>query len=275
MNSRIPCSVQMLSRNSVQSIGPCLEALANFDEVIVQDGGSTDGTRECASSFANVLLLDQNPALLDADGRILDFAAMRNESIRRARHDWIFVVDSNEPVDAALAQEVAEIVAAGVPGVYEAFRRFYIDDTPVVHCSWYPALQIRLFHRACVQGYAKPVHERLVLKEGVASMRLRTELHEPVPPLAVQKKKWDRYVDMEAARHGRMPWKRWLRWILYRNLRSVAGITARLLGIWLVPRRGRRMPLSHELLSLWESLRMIALSFPLRYPAKERTDAQT
>lgn len=264
MSSHIPCTVQVLTRNNAGGIRACLDSLTMFDEVIVQDGYSTDGTREVASSYPNVRLMDQNRAYLNDEGRITDFAAMRNESIRVAMHDWIFVVDGDEHVDSALIANVAEIVGHNEPGVYEVFRRFYIDGEPVMFCSGYPALQIRLFHRTLTDGYMKPVHERLKLKNGVRTKRLKAELPVPLPPAHTLQPKHDRYLAMEKEWQGVMPWGRWCKWVLARNLRSAIGLCVRLLWIWLIPRKGKRMPLSHEFSYIRHQLRIIIHTFPLR-----------
>lgn len=267
MSTLIPCTVQVVTRNNAEGIKKCLDSLTMFGEVIVQDGYSTDGTRGVASSYPNVRLMDQNKQYLNNEGRITHFSAMRNESINAAKYDWIFVVDGDEYVDPALIAEVESIVRADQPGVYEAFRRFYIDSVPVMHCSGYPALQIRLFHRTLTNGYRKPVHERLELKPGVITKRLQTELPVPQPPAHTLQAKYDRYLLMEVERQGVMPWGRWFKWILLRNLRSVIGLSLRILWIWIIPRTGKKMPLSHEFAYMRHSLRIIVHTFPPRVRA--------
>lgn len=258
----IPCTAQVLTRNNAEGIRACLDSLGAFAEVIVQDGFSTDGTRETAEHYPNVRLMDQNPAFLDRDGRITDFSAMRNVSIMAAKHDWVFVVDGDERVDPELVEEIRAIVEANEPGVYQAFRRFYLGDVPVVFCAGYPAYQIRLFHRSLTEGYKKSVHERLVLKSGVIARVLEHELPVPLPPVGSQRPKFERYLAMEVKRIGVTSWGHWLRWALYRNLRSVAGILARVLWLRMLPKKGLRMPLSYELAHVSQSLRVIVRTCP-------------
>lgn len=258
----IPCSVQVLVRNVGGSIDACLQSLAAFDEVIVQDGYSTDGTREKARAYSNVTMMDQNRAYLDADGRIVDFSSLRNESIRAARHDWVFVIDGDEAVTPAQVEEVRAIVEHNVPGVYQAFRRFVVNGVPIQWSITYPALQIRLFHRSLTDGYVKPIHERLALMPGVTTQMLREELPIPLPPAAALRPKYYRYLLMEVQRANALRFGGWLKWVLWRNLRTTAGLTARLLWIWLLPRRGKRLPLSYEVQFIAQSLRTIGYSIP-------------
>lgn len=262
MTNPIPCSVQVMVRNAGPSIDACLASLKDFAEVIVQDGRSTDGTREKAAAYPNVTLMDQNPAFLDGTGRIVDFGSMRNESIRAAKHDWIFVIDGDEAVTPAQAAEVRGIVEKGEPGVFIAFRRFVVGGEPVRWSIVYPALQIRLFHRSLTTGYVKPVHERLALKPGVRTAMLKEELPVPLPPAPALRAKYHRYLLMEARRAEALGFGGWAYWILLRNLRSTAGMLARLARIWLVPRRGKRLPLAYEGQFIAHSLKTIAYTFP-------------
>jgi glycosyltransferase involved in cell wall biosynthesis len=258
----IPCSVQVVTRNNAAGIKKCLDSLTMFDEVIVQDGFSTDGTREVAGSYPNVRMMDQNKMYLNDEGRIVDFASMRNESINAAKYDWVFVVDGDEHVDSALIENVRQVVAQNTRGVYQAFRRFYVDGKPIMHSALYPALQIRLFHRTLTEGYVKPVHERLKLKPGVSMQMLTAELPVPLPPARELQPKFDRYLRMEVSRHGVMPWAKWLKWVFLRNLRSIAGLTAKILWIWLIPRSGKRLPLSYELQYIRHSWRTLVYTCP-------------
>ncbi len=271
----IPCSVQVLTRNNAAGIKTCLSSLTMFDEVVVQDGNSTDGTREVAASYPNVRLMDQDKKYLNVEGRITDFAAMRNLSIDAAKHEWIFVVDGDEHVDAGLIREVGEIVEADKPGVFQAFRRFYIDGEPVIFSAGYPALQIRLFHRTLTNGYIKPVHERLDLKPGVKTQMLKAELPVPQPPVSQLQAKYDRYLAMEVKRLGVLPWGRWIKWIFLRNLRSCIGLTLRVIWLRILPLPGKRMPLSHEFAYVRHSLRTIIYTFPPLAAKKARTAAHT
>lgn len=262
MSTRIPATIQVLCRNSMPGIKACLDSIPDFEEVIVQDGYSTDGTREEAMKHPNVRIMDQDKSLLTAEGRITDFSAMRNQSIKAAKYDWILVVDADEGVDPAMVEEVREIVAKNEPGVYRAFRRFIIDGEKVMYCAGYPAYQIRLFHRSCVDGYAKPIHERLVVHPDVPLQILRTELPVPLPPAKDLNAKYERYLRMEVERLGVMPWKKWLRWILYRNLRSALAVTVLAIRVRLIPKRGKRAPFVYEWQGIRQSLRTIIHTFP-------------
>lgn len=261
--SLIPCSVQVLTRNSKETITHCLETLSDFGEVIVQDGHSTDGTVEIAQQFSNVTIMPQNPAYLDTEGRIRDFSAIRNESIFAARYDWVLVVDADEGIRPDLTEEVRRLIAEDRKGVYVAFRRYYVNGKKIMYSSQYPALQIRFFYRPLIEGYQKPVHERIKLKPGVHTQMLRSELPVPLPPARALTAKYHRYLMMEAKRAEGITYAGWCKWVLWRNIRTMIGVTLRLLWIWLLPHQGARLPLAYEMQFQMHSLRTIVHTFPL------------
>ena len=263
MSSLIPCTVQVLTHNNVGTIRQNLESLREFGEVFVQDGGSTDGTRDIALSYPNVRLIDQDKRFLDEKGYITDFSSMRNISIFAAKYNWLFPEDADEYLSPAAIQEIREIVERGVPGVYEAFRRFFINGEPIMHSAGYPAKQIRLFHRSCtITGYRKPVHELLTMPLGQKVQMLRSELPLPLPPVEKLRPKYLRYIEIEKKRHRGMTIMHWSQWIFFRNMRTMLYLSLRTLWIWITPRKGKRMPLMYEWQTIWYSFSLLKATFP-------------
>ena len=54
MFQKIPVSAYIITLNEARNIGACLDRLVEFDEVILVDSGSTDGTVELAGQYENV-----------------------------------------------------------------------------------------------------------------------------------------------------------------------------------------------------------------------------
>src|SRR2546429_9303061 len=86
MASPAPVTVGIPTRNEGAQIAECVGRLAWAAEVIVVDGGSTDGTRELARA-AGARVLDgavvQGPTI----------AHQRNAGIGAATHEWVFALD--------------------------------------------------------------------------------------------------------------------------------------------------------------------------------------
>jgi glycosyltransferase involved in cell wall biosynthesis len=84
-------SLCMIVRNEEANLPSCLETAGDLvDEIIVVDTGSTDATRQIATG--------QGARVVDF-AWIDDFAAARNESLRHARHQWIFWLDADDRLD--------------------------------------------------------------------------------------------------------------------------------------------------------------------------------
>lgn len=88
-------SIGMIVRNDIRSIERCLRALqplrdALSCELVIADTGSTDGTREVAARYADLLFDLTWPN---------DFSAARNAVMERCQGAWYFTVDADEYLD--------------------------------------------------------------------------------------------------------------------------------------------------------------------------------
>lgn len=86
----------------------CLEALRDFDEVVILDTGSKDKTPDIIREYAK-----SRPGVQARIGEYTwreHFAEARNEAQRTATGDWIFVVDADEIVPAGTYAKIQEYV---------------------------------------------------------------------------------------------------------------------------------------------------------------------
>ena len=96
-------TIGMIVKNEIRCIERCLKALQPLRdavpcELIIADTGSTDGTREVAAQYAD-LVFDF--------AWINDFSAARNSVLKRARGQWYFSVDADEYLD----EDIRELVS--------------------------------------------------------------------------------------------------------------------------------------------------------------------
>ncbi|MFC1517973.1 glycosyltransferase [Candidatus Margulisiibacteriota bacterium] len=88
----------LISRNNEKTIEDTLASIKNVaDEIIVVDTGSTDKTEAIVNKFTKNIFHFK---------WIDDFAAARNESIKHAKHDWIFIIDADEVLDPSSIENI-------------------------------------------------------------------------------------------------------------------------------------------------------------------------
>ncbi len=143
----------MIVRNEEANLPDCLRTVAGlFDEIVVVDTGSTDGTRAAALHFG---------AKVFEFPWVDSFAAARNESVAHASCKWIMWLDADDRLDeenrarlravfAALGDEL-DAYAIQVRSVLDAERTAYrlLD-------------QVRLFRNAPEIRWDYRIHEQIL-----------------------------------------------------------------------------------------------------------------
>jgi len=94
-------SLALIARNNENTIRPCLESIRPWvDEMVVVDTGSTDKTPEIARELgARVFHFPWCD----------NFSAARNESLRHARGEWLFWMDSDDTIDSFNGKKLRQL----------------------------------------------------------------------------------------------------------------------------------------------------------------------
>jgi GT2 family glycosyltransferase/tetratricopeptide (TPR) repeat protein/2-polyprenyl-3-methyl-5-hydroxy-6-metoxy-1,4-benzoquinol methylase len=99
-------SLCMIVRDSARTLPACLESIYPWvDEMVIVDTGSVDETPRIVESFG---------------GRLFhfpwcdDFSAARNESLRHARGDWIFWMDSDDTIPPECGRQLRDLIDRAV-----------------------------------------------------------------------------------------------------------------------------------------------------------------
>lgn len=99
INHKIPVSVVIATKNEAANMARCLLALEAFDEIVVVDSNSVDGTKEAAKSFdVRIENFSWNGSYPKKRQWILDNIPLK--------HDFVFFVDADEEVTPALCDEM-------------------------------------------------------------------------------------------------------------------------------------------------------------------------
>jgi glycosyltransferase involved in cell wall biosynthesis len=149
---RAPISACLIVQNEQERLPACLASLDFCDETIVVDGGSHDGTVQCA---------------LAAGARVIEspwrgYAAQRNVALEHASHDWVLEIDADERISDELRQEIETFLQAPPEDIDNAalpIRHVFLGRRlgPSVR---YPTYRIRLFRRSRYRhDETRAVHE--------------------------------------------------------------------------------------------------------------------
>jgi glycosyltransferase involved in cell wall biosynthesis len=147
----IEASGCMIVQNEEKTIAKAIQSIREYvDDLVVLDGGSTDGTVEIAKSLGCTV----HTFPFD-----MDFAAQRNRATAFCKHDWVVWVDADEWYSAELCKHLPAIVEHGaesIVGVYRVLRVDVIDGK-----VWAVEMQDRIINRARAR-WKGAVHEWLV-----------------------------------------------------------------------------------------------------------------
>ena len=156
-------SAILITRNERHNLDDCLATLSWCDEVIVVDGGSTDGTAERAQvRGAKVTLVPDWPG----------FGPQKNRALDLAQEEWVFSIDADERVTPELAAEIqAAIQRADAPDAFSLPRMSSYCGRFMKHGGWYPDRVVRLFRRDKARFSDDIVHESVQVQGSVGQLQ--------------------------------------------------------------------------------------------------------
>lgn len=159
----VTLTVAILTLNEAKRISACIRSAQFADQVLVIDGGSTDGTVELARE-------------LGADVHIYPdwqgFAAQRNRQIAHARGDFVLFLDADEELTAELREELREVLDSGEQATWSirwtqvAFGKTLDRMRSTVQVQ-------RLFVRSQLLRFEGVVHEQPILQTNLPVHALR------------------------------------------------------------------------------------------------------
>ncbi|MCF6201085.1 MAG: glycosyltransferase family 2 protein, partial [Hydrogenimonas sp.] len=156
-------SVTILTKDSEKYLEKCLEALREFNEIIILDNGSKDSTLKIASKFDNVKIIKHD---------FIGFGPLKNLAANKASNDWIFSVDSDEIATKELIESIKKIDPEKREVVYAISRLNHYKKKAIKCCGWYPDIVMRIYNKSFTQFSEAIVHESLCIPDGAKKATL-------------------------------------------------------------------------------------------------------
>jgi glycosyltransferase involved in cell wall biosynthesis len=148
----VPVTVTIITKDEADHIAEAIDSAAWADEIVVVDSHSTDETVAIARAKG------VRVAVRDWAG----WVDQKNYAAGLATHDWIFSLDADERVPAALAQEIARVVASPSPRcAYRVPRITFHLGRWIRTTDFYPDFQTRLYDRRSARWQGLYVHESI------------------------------------------------------------------------------------------------------------------
>ncbi len=147
--ARCDLSLNMIVRDEEDNLKEGLAPVAAlFDEIVVVDTGSSDGTVEAAERLgARVIHHPWND----------DFAEARNVALKNSRGSWIFWLDADDRIEPRAVNTLRKFIARGIPcGAFFPLESALGDNGSVVQ-----NYTLRLFPNRPGIAWAGAVHEQI------------------------------------------------------------------------------------------------------------------
>ncbi len=186
-SDRQTLSAVILTKNASVTIQACLQSVRWIDEVIVVDGGSTDGTCQIAEAAG---------AKVITETRADDFGSLRNLGTEQASGDWILQLDADEVITPEFRKALEQILLHPTPHVAYKFRRRNNFLGHWMRFGGWEHDSLHLFRKGFAR-YEGRVHERLLVDGSIGRLRVGVE-HYPFRSLEEFIDRQNRYTTLEA-----------------------------------------------------------------------------
>jgi len=164
--------VIIFSYNNEKIIKDCLtSAKLLTDKIILIDQESTDQTVSIAKKFLVSVYKFPHQNYVEPS---------REFGINKSTTDWIFILDSDERITPALAQEIrnSKFEIRNFTH-YRVPRKNIFIDRWLAHGGWWPDNQIRLINKKYFKSWSKEIHSTPIIegKEGLLKKHLLHYFH--------------------------------------------------------------------------------------------------
>ena len=190
----VPVDVMIMTQNEEANLPFAIESVCAWAaNVFVVDSGSTDRTVEIAREKGARVV----PHAWEG------FARQKNWALANLpfTSPWVLILDADEAITPALADEIRSICTRPASEVPEAGfyinRYFVFMGRRIRHCGYFPSWNLRLFKRGLARYEDRRVHEHMIL-DGPAGHLKGLMSHDDRRGLEYYIAKHNRYSTLEA-----------------------------------------------------------------------------
>lgn len=144
-------SIAINVKNGAKYLELCLNALYQFEDIVLLDNYSTDNTLEIAKRYSNVRVFETE---------FTGMGNIRNQASELCKNDWVFFVDCDEIISKELANALLEFKFKNGT-VYSVFRQNYYAGKLVDSSAWENDWVKRIYNRTETKYIDYNVHESI------------------------------------------------------------------------------------------------------------------
>lgn len=182
MNNIKNISCVVIVKNAKTTIKNTLDSLLSFEDVVIYDNGSSDGTLDIIKNYTNINLVQ---------GEFMGFGPTKNEAIKYAKNDWILSLDADEVLSDDFINNLKNLKLNN-NNIYSILRTNYYKKTEIKHC-WGNDIIVRVFNRKKTIFTSDMVHEKIIYKDLNILMLFGIVRHYPYSTITDFIIKLDRY----------------------------------------------------------------------------------
>lgn len=187
-------SVVVIAKNAADVILKSLKSAQFADELILIDIKSSDQTKDLAKKYCSKVYD------YDKDSRFVE--PVRNFALKKAKKNWILVLDADEEIPPSLAEKLKEIDQKDLGDIYYLPRKNIVSGAWMKHTGWWPDYQLRFFKNGLV-SWGNKIHSEAQITDGYKASVLEAKeelaiLHHNYKDTKDYLLRFDRYTDIEA-----------------------------------------------------------------------------
>ncbi|MBL4700477.1 MAG: glycosyltransferase family 2 protein [Phycisphaeraceae bacterium] len=167
-------SVMITCCNAEKTLSAACESVQWAEEIIIVDSGSTDQTAQIAKTYATKYIVEPWRG----------YTGQKKFGAEHASNDWVLILDSDEIVNARLAQNIQSLTDDHLAkhDLFWIKRKNFVFLKHVR--AWDPDWQSRLIHKDRVIWLEHALHEGRKAKSSEREGKLGGHLlHKPVGPV--------------------------------------------------------------------------------------------